>query len=296
MFTKLGFGKCGVAVIRVSGPQTVTAIRLLTGADAIRNVQQPARSAIHPRFATLRRFHHPNNQELIDRGLVLWFPMPSSFTGEDCCEFHVHGSLAVIAALSDALNGIDGIRPAQPGEFTRRAFWSNKLDLTEVEGLADLIHAETEIQRKQALLQANGTLSKIYNDWRQRLLRSVAHLEAYIDFSEDENIEADTIERVQKDVVKLMCDIHRFLYDGRRGEMRRHGVKTVILGEPNVGKSSFMNHICRKPISIVASVAGTTRDIVETSFNVGGYPVRVYDIIQCVTSNHSFQFFFFFLR
>lgn len=269
----LGFGKCGVAVIRVSGPQTVTAIKLLTGANAVKNAQNTAPTAIRPRFATLRQFSHPHNREIIDRGLLLWFSMPNSFTGEDCCEFHVHGSVAVIAAMSAALNDIDGIRPAQPGEFTRRAFWSNKLDLTEVEGLADLIHAETEIQRKQAMLQANGTLSKLYNDWRQRILRSVAHLEAYIDFSEDENIEADTIERVQMEVNGLICDIRRFLRDGRRGEMRRQGVKTVILGEPNVGKSSFMNHICQKPISIVASVAGTTRDVIETSFNIGGYPV-----------------------
>lgn len=262
-------------MIRVSGPQTVTAIRLLTGADAATNAQNTVRSTIRPRFATLRRLIHPKSQELIDRGLVLWFPTPNSFTGEDCVEFHVHGSVAVVAAISDALNRIDGIRPAQPGEFTRRAFWSNKLDLTEVEGLADLIHAETEIQRKQALLQANGTLSKLYNDWRRRILNSVAHLEAYIDFGEDENIEADTIDRVQGEVTELINDIQRFLRDGRRGEMRRHGVKTVILGEPNVGKSSFMNHICRKPISIVASIAGTTRDVIETSCNIGGYPVSL---------------------
>lgn len=262
-------------MIRVSGPQTATAIQLITGADVVTNAEHSTvHGAIRPRFATLRKFSYPNSQEIIDRGLVLWFPMPNSFTGEDCCEFHVHGSIAVVAAMSDALNGIEGIRPALAGEFTRRAFWSNKLDLTEVEGLADLIHAETEIQRKQALLQANGTLSKLYNDWRRRILRSVAHLEAYIDFGEDENIEADTLARVKSDVGELISDIQGFLCDGRRGEMRRHGVKTVILGEPNVGKSSFMNHICRKPISIVASVAGTTRDIVETSFNIGGYPVR----------------------
>lgn len=248
-------------------------MRLLTGQNSTRCAEKPARSAIRPRIATLRQFSHPKSREIIDQGLLLWFPMPKSFTGEDCCEFHVHGSVAVIAAMSEALNLIDGIRPAQPGEFTRRAFWSNKLDLTEAEGLADLIHAETEIQRKQALLQASGTLSKLYNAWSQRILRSVAHLEAYIDFGEDENIEADTIAEVKRDVEEIIRDIRKFLRDGRRGEMRRHGVKTAILGEPNVGKSSFMNHICQKPISIVASVAGTTRDIIETSFNIGGYPV-----------------------
>lgn len=274
-----GFGKCGVAVIRVSGPGTQQAVQLITGAKTISSAVSNASNtkSIRPRYATLRKLRHPNTNDLIDKGLVLWFPSPHSFTGEDCVEFHVHGGIAVISAICDALNQIDGLRPALPGEFTRRAFWSNKLDLTEAEGLADLIHAETEIQRKQALLQANGTLSKLYNDWRKRILHVIAHLEAYIDFAEDENIEPDTIYEVRNDVNRLINDIEQFLRDGRRGEMRREGVRTVILGEPNVGKSSFMNHICQKPISIVASIAGTTRDIIQTSFNIGGYPVIIAD-------------------
>lgn len=248
---------------------------MITGAETLLPTQLKSnyKTSIRPRYASLRRLRHPDTNDLIDTGLVLWFPEPHSFTGEDCCEFQVHGGTAIVSAMFDALNSINGLRPALPGEFTRRAFRSNKLDLSEVEGLADLIHAETEIQRKQAILQANGTLSKLYNDWRQRILRTVAFLEAYIDFAEDENIEPETMDHVQNDVQLLIDDLKAYLNDSRKGEMRRNGVKTVILGKPNVGKSSLMNHICQKPISIVASIEGTTRDIVETSFNIGGFPV-----------------------
>lgn len=257
-------------MIRVSGPKTKNALNLLTKADS--NPKE-----IRPRYAHLRKIFHPKTNDLIDKGLILWFPAPNSFTGEDCCEFQVHGSPAVVSAVCDALNGIDGFRPALAGEFAKRAFRSNKLDLIEIEGLADLIHAETEIQRKQALLQADGALSKVYAEWRNTLLKAVACFEAYIDFAEDENIEPETVERVQNDVDRLIHEVDQFLNDSRKGEMRRNGVKTAILGEPNVGKSSFMNHICQKPISIVASIEGTTRDIVESSFNIAGFPVVIAD-------------------
>lgn len=237
----------------------------------------PGAKELKPRYASLRKLWHPKTNDLIDKGLVLYFPAPHSFTGEDCCEFQVHGSPAVVSAICDALNSIDGFRPALAGEFAKRAFRSNKLDLIEIEGLADLIHAETEIQRKQALLQADGALSSVYAEWRKILLRAVACFEAYIDFAEDENIEPETIDQVQGDVDKLIDEMERFLNDSRKGEMRRNGVKTAILGEPNVGKSSFMNHICQKPISIVASIEGTTRDIVESSFNIAGFPVVIAD-------------------
>lgn len=257
-------------MIRVSGPRTKTAISLLTQAES-------KSTELRPRYASLRKLWHPKTNDLIDKGLVLWFPAPNSFTGEDCCEFQVHGSTAVVSSICDALNGIDGFRPALAGEFAKRAFRSNKLDLIEIEGLADLIHAETDIQRKQALLQADGVLSKVYAGWRATMLRALACFEAYIDFAEDENIEDETIDHVQSDVNQLIGDINRFLNDSRKGEMRRNGVKTAILGEPNVGKSSFMNHICQKPISIVASIEGTTRDIVESSFNIAGFPVVIAD-------------------
>lgn len=254
----------------MSGPETKAAINLLTKVES--NAKE-----LRPRFASLRKLWHPKSNDLIDKGIVLWFPGPHSFTGEDCCEFQVHGGTAVVSSICDALNSIKGFRPALAGEFAKRAFRANKLDLIEVEGLADLIHAETEIQRKQALLQADGALSKVYTEWRKTLIRAVACFEAYIDFAEDENIEPETIDHVQNDVDRLIADINRFLNDSRKGEMRRNGVKTAILGEPNVGKSSFMNHICQKPISIVASIEGTTRDIVESSFNIAGFPVVIGD-------------------
>lgn len=278
--TFLGVGKCGVAVIRVSGSQTQTAIESLTRTPTFnksKSNNQNVERCIRPRYAHLRNFYHPRTNEVIDRGLLLWFPAPKSFTGEDCCEFQVHGGPAVVSAMYDALNTLESVRPANPGEFTKRAFWSSKLDLTEVEGLADLIHAETEVQRKQALLQASGSLSKLYAQWRAKIVRAIAHVEAYIDFAEDENIEPDTLVKTHGELRALINDMQDFVKDARRGQMRQYGVKMVILGEPNVGKSSFMNHICREPISIVANIAGTTRDIIEKSFNIAGYPVLIAD-------------------
>lgn len=287
-FCYKGYGKCGVAVIRVSGPQTANTLKLLTKAEPKRKYDKEiTKGAINPRCATLKNIWHPKTNDLIDRGLVLWFPGPNSFTGEDCCEFQVHGGVAVVSSLCHTLNSIDGLRPALAGEFTRRAFRADKLNLTEIEGLADLLHAETEIQRKQALLQMTGALTKVYNEWRNQILRAVACLEAYIDFAEDENIEPETMNDVQKTVQKLIENIEKFLNDSRKGEMRRNGIKVVILGEPNVGKSSFMNYICQRPISIVANVEGTTRDIVESSFNIAGFPVIIADTAGL--RNHTFD-------
>ncbi len=202
----------------------------------------------------------------------------------------------------DALNSMKGLTAAKPGEFTKRAFYAGKLDLTEVEGLADLIHAETEQQRKQvcvlscrhnklidkiflknislqsqALIQADGSLSKLYEQWRQKLIRCLAHVEAYIDFAEDQDIESDTLTTIENELKSLQAEVLAHLNDGRRGEMLRQGVRTVIIGAPNVGKSSFMNKICRKPISIVTNIAGTTRDVIESSFNISGYPIVLAD-------------------
>ncbi|RZB39267.1 tRNA modification GTPase GTPBP3, mitochondrial, partial [Asbolus verrucosus] len=230
-----------------------------------------------PRTAILRSIKHPISKEILDKGLILWFPGPQSFTGEDCCEFHVHGGIAVVNSILDALSSISKLRLAEPGEFTRRAFYNGKLDLTEVEGLADLLQAETEIQRKQAFLQTQGALSKLYNKWRKVLLKSVAHVEAHIDFEETETIDEGVLDSVIEEVIKLKQEIQQHLNDGRKGELLRTGVKTVILGEPNVGKSSLLNLLCKKPAAIVTPIEGTTRDILEVTLNIDGYPLVLAD-------------------
>lgn len=253
-------------MIRVSGPESIVSLQKIAGSFQIK-----------PRYAHLRSLHHPISQELIDKSLVLWFPGPQSFSGEDSCEFQVHGGTAVVHAVLDALSSLPNFRPAEAGEFTRRAFYNGKLDLTEVEGLADLIHAETELQRRQALIQASGSLSKVYQRWRETLLRCVAHFEAYIDFAEDENIEDDTLENVRTRLKSLAEEISRHLTDGIKGERLREGVRTAIIGAPNVGKSSLINILCQKPVSIVTDIAGTTRDIIEKYLNIDGHPIILAD-------------------
>lgn len=181
-----GHGRCGVAVVRVSGPASLTALRTMAG---LRDKPLP------PRAAQLRNITDPKTKEVLDRGLVLWFPGPHSFTGEDSAEFHIHGGPAVITAVLQALGSVPGMRPAEAGEFTRRAFQAGKLGLTEVEGLGDLIHAETEAQRRQALRQMSGDLGRLYQDWTHRLKRCLAHVEAFIDFSEDELIEDGVLDQ-----------------------------------------------------------------------------------------------------
>lgn len=201
---------------------------------------------------------------------------PHSFTGEDSVEFHVHGGPAILTRLMQALEKLQ-VHPALPGEFTRRAFYNDKLDLTEVEGLADLIEAETECQRKQALLQADGVLRKLYNSWRQVLSHCAASVEAYIDFGEEDNIESDVVENARDALKRLMIDLEAHLTDGRRGEILRSGVRTVIVGRPNVGKSSLLNHLVQRNAAIVTPVAGTTRDVIELCANISGYPVLIAD-------------------
>jgi len=188
----------------------------------------------------------------------------------------VHGGSAILARLMQALEKLQ-IHPALPGEFTRRAFYNYKVDLTEVEGLADLIEAETEYQRKQALLQADGVLRKLYDSWRQVLSHCAASIEAYIDFAEEENIESDVMEKTHDALRRLMSDLETHLADDRRGEILRSGVRTVIVGRPNVGKSSLLNHLVQRNAAIVTPIAGTTRDVIELGANISGYPVLIAD-------------------
>ncbi|XP_059922525.1 tRNA modification GTPase GTPBP3, mitochondrial isoform X2 [Gadus macrocephalus] len=263
-----GHGRCGVAVVRVSGPASSTALRSMAG---LTSAMPP------PRRALLRTITDPRSTEVLDRGLILWFPGPQSFTGEDSAEFHIHGGPAVTSAVLQALGSLAGLRPAEAGEFTRRAFHAGKLDLTEVEGLGDLIHAETEAQRRQAVRQMSGELGRLYQDWGSRLKRCLAHIEAFIDFSEDELIEDGVISQVDGWVCALQGELEGHLKDERRGEMLRSGVQVVIAGATNAGKSSLLNALCRRPAAIVSPVAGTTRDVVETALDIGGFPVLLSD-------------------
>lgn len=264
-----GHGRCGVAVVRVSGPASLTALRTMAG---LRNGPPPP-----PRTALLRSITDPETKEVLDRGLVLWFPGPHSFTGEDSAEFHIHGGPAVVTAVLQALGCVPGVRPAEAGEFTRRAFQAGKLGLTEVEGLGDLIHAETEAQRRQALRQMSGDLGRLYQDWTLRLKRSLAHVEAFIDFSEDELLEDGVLDQVEASVSELRAEVRRHLQDERRGERLRGGVHVVIAGAANAGKSSLLNTLCQRAAAIVSPIPGTTRDVVETALDIGGFPVVLSD-------------------
>lgn len=257
-------GRAGIAVLRMSGPDSAAATQTLTG-----------RELPPPREARLRSFRDAVG-ETIDRGLLLWLPGPGSFTGEDMAELHVHGGRAVVNDVVAALAALPGLRPAEPGEFTRRAFDNGRLDLTEVEGLADLIAADTAAQRRQALRQLGGALGQQVANWRDRLLRTAAHLEAAIDFS-DEELPAGLADAVQAEVTRLADEMAAALADDRRGERLRDGLSIAILGAPNAGKSSLLNALARREAAIVAETAGTTRDIVEVHLDLGGYPVTVAD-------------------
>ncbi|MEQ8698154.1 MAG: tRNA uridine-5-carboxymethylaminomethyl(34) synthesis GTPase MnmE [Bauldia litoralis] len=260
-----GRGRAGIAVVRVSGPRARGSIEALTGRPP-----GPARRA------ALRRLSDPVSGDVLDQALVLWFPGPESVTGEDVAEYHIHGGPAVQEGLLAALAGLDGLSPAPPGAFTRRAFDNGKLDLTEVEGLADLIEAETAAQRHQALRQLDGGLSALYEGWRTELVRLLAHVEAAIDFAE-EDLPEDLIQEVRPGVAALACEIGRHLDDNRRGEILRAGLSVAIVGAPNAGKSSFLNALAKRDVAIVSAAAGTTRDVIEMRLDLAGYPVILAD-------------------
>jgi tRNA modification GTPase len=260
-----GHGRAGVAVMRVSGPM----------AGAV--VERMAAPMPKPRFAAFRTIKHPDSGEVLDQALVLWFPAPKSETGEDMAELQVHGGRAVIAGVLAAIGSIEGCRLAEPGEFARRAFENGKLDLTGVEGLADLIDAETAAQRRQALRQADGALARLYGGWRDELIEALALLEAAIDFSDEGDVARDA-EAMSRERAAGLCDaIARHLDDGHRGELVRDGFQVVLAGAPNSGKSSLLNALARRDVAIVSDEAGTTRDIIEVKLDLEGLPVVVSD-------------------
>jgi len=256
-----GAGRAAVAVVRLSGPGAGGALRMLAGA-------LPA-----PRMASLRRLRHGG--AVLDRALVLWFPAPASYTGEDSAELHLHGGPAVVAAVAEALVAL-GLRPADPGEFTRRAFLNGKLDLTAAEGIADLIAAETEAQRRQALRQAEGGLAARHAAWAARLTRLLARQEAFIEF-EEEDLPADLDAGVMAEALAVRDEMAALLAEAPRGERLREGLAVAILGAPNAGKSSLLNALAEREAAIVSARAGTTRDVVEVRLVLGGVPVTLAD-------------------
>ena len=228
-----------------------------------------------PRIAQRRRLVDPQSGEALDDGLILWFPAPRSATGEDVAELHLHGSRAVLAAVMQALARL-GLRLAEPGEFTRRAFLNGKLDLLQAEAIADLAAAETDAQRRQAMRQLGGELGEVYRGWRDRLTRILAHLEAAIDFP-DEDLPPEIEDRILSETEALVAEIERHLADGHRGERLRDGIDVAIVGPPNAGKSSLLNRIARRDVAITSPVPGTTRDVIEVAIDLGGYPVVLAD-------------------
>ena len=260
-------GKAGVAVLRISGAGAGEALLALSGLSSL-----PA-----PREAVLLRLRDPDSGAPLDRALVLYFVGPASFTGEDVVELHVHGGRAVVASVLRALASLPGLRAAGPGEFTRRAFENGRLDLTEVEGLADLIDAETEAQRRQAFRQMEGALGRLYEGWRHRLMRVLAYAEAEIDFPDEDEVPGDLIARLGPELSALETEIASHLDDGRRGERLRDGIEIAIIGPPNAGKSSLLNRLAGRDAAIVSDEAGTTRDVLEVRLDIGGVPVTLAD-------------------
>ena len=260
-----GPGVSGVAVIRLSGQDTSKVIQLLTG-------KEPPK----PRVATLRKINKIKTSELIDEGLILWFPGPESYTGEDMAEIQVHGSKAVVDALHSSLSDIENCRLAEPGEFTKLAFQNGKINLLKAESIADLISSETEIQRQQAIKIMNGKSSDQFNFLREKLLKILSHVEAKIDFPE-EDLPNNILDEIKNSSDEVINKIKKILNDQKVGERIREGFKIAILGPTNAGKSSLMNHLSNRDVAIVSEIAGTTRDVIETHLNIDGYPVIISD-------------------
>jgi tRNA modification GTPase len=260
-----GPGISGVAIIRISGSDASKAITLLTG--------KPAPS---PRVASLRKINNINTSELIDEGIIIWFPGPESYTGEDMVEIHVHGGKAIVLALQNELSNIENFRLAEPGEFTKIAFQNGKINLLKAESIADLISAETEIQRLQAVKTMKGKSAKKFDNLREKLLKILSFVEAKIDFPE-EDLPDENIQQIKKDSTEVLNQIEKILDDQNVGEIIREGFKIAIVGPTNAGKSSLLNNLSNRDVAIVSEIAGTTRDVIETHLNIDGYPVIISD-------------------
>ncbi len=260
-----GPGVSGIAVIRISGSKVEEIVKLIT------NDQLPK-----PRQATLKKFNKINNSELIDEGILIWFPGPESYTGEDMAEIHVHGSIAVVRTILDQLSKIENCRLAEPGEFTKIAFQNEKINLLKAESISDLISAETEIQRQQAIKIMSGKSSDKFNSLREKLLKILSNVEAKIDFPE-EDLPDDVIKNIKNDSEKIRLEIEKILNDQKVGERIREGFKIAIIGPANAGKSSLLNYLSNRDVAIVSEIAGTTRDVIEAHLNLDGYPVVISD-------------------
>ena len=260
-----GPGISGVAVIRISGNKTFEIIKLLTNSDLP-----------EPRMATLKKFNKINTSKLIDEGLLLTFPAPNSYPGEDMAEIHVHGSIAVVKLILDQLSKLDNCRLAEPGEFTKIAFQNGKINLLKAESISDLISAETEIQRQQAVEIMSGKSSKKFSSLREDLLKILSNVEAKIDFP-DEDLPDEIIKNIKIDSEKIRKEIEKILNDNKVGERIREGFKIAIVGPTNAGKSSLLNYLSNRDVAIVSEIAGTTRDVIEAHLNLDGYPVVISD-------------------
>jgi len=260
-----GPGLSGVAVIRLSGPNSSEVIQKLT-----------KNKLPKPRSASLKKIYKIDKNELIDEGLVLWFPAPNSYTGEDMAEFHIHGSKASINALQSEISKFNDCRLAEAGEFTKIAFQNGKINLLEAESISDLISAETEIQRQQAIKLMSGKSSDKFNELRMRLLKILSNVEAKIDFPEDD-LPDNIIKNIKVETQKIKIEINKILNDQNVGEIIRDGFRIAIIGPTNAGKSSLLNYLSKRDVAIVSEVAGTTRDVIEAHLNLDGYPVILSD-------------------
>ena len=260
-----GSGISGVAIIRISGLEASNVIKSLT-----------SREIPKPRMATLRKINNINTSELIDEGIIIWFPGPESYTGEDMAEIHIHGGKAGILAVQNEISKIKNCRLAEPGEFTKLAFQNAKINLLKAESIGDLISAETELQRSQAIKIMKGKSSLKFNELREKLLKILSFIEAKIDFPE-EDLPEDNLKKLKQDSIDVINEINKILNDKKVGEIIREGFKIAIVGPTNAGKSSLINNLSNREVAIVSEVAGTTRDVVETHLNIDGYPVIISD-------------------